>query len=403
MKKRSKPVNPPVQYSPALAQPVAPNVKKRGVKRVNPDTDKESLSVSEAARELGISAPTLRRACSTGQLSSFRTPGGQIRVWRKSVDSYRQGSVTQTPIAGGIVESKRESVQALNLELQERRAKRELQRFDDEDAATERRHETSVRAVLEQSRLQREHESQQREQEQRRAAAGRQRRQWVDAWMQFALQSIPQDAPQDVALDVRQAVEETLEDLEQTQPQSVVQRLVLAAVERGLKPWRRRQEIERALREARKQLPVLARSIIPEMGAELTEWEARATQAARQAISCLPSDASFEEMRAAAVEAGRRIAADYQAQQDRAQAERVRQQHERDKKFLVDFGVQHVSFYLQKLKTDGEIWDEDLERRTELEQAVRSRLEVMLAGTEGFEAAQRMAREVVDRELEEEV
>ncbi len=411
VKNRSKPATPGVQYSNRTGQTERPNRTKGAAKQDNsghvPVAQNDSLSAGEAARELGISVRTLRRLCSIEGLPSFKTPGGQIRVRRNDVDAYRQGAVTQTaPIAGvssGIVESKRESVQALNLEVQERRVKRELKRFDDEDAETERRRETSDRIVLEQLRLQRERESQLREQEQQRAAAARQRRQWVDGWMQFALQSIPQDAPQDVALDVRQAVEETLEDLVPTQPQSVVQRLVLAAVERGLKPWRRRQEIERAFREARKQLPALARSIIPEMGSELTEWETRATQAARQAISCLSADASFEEIRAAAVEAGRRIAADYQAEQDRAQAERARQQRESTKKFLIDFGARDVFFYLQKLRLDGELWDEDLERKTELEQAVRSKLEGTLAGTEGFEAVQRMARAVVDSELEEEV
>jgi len=69
----------------------------------------ESLSAGEAARELGISARTLRRLCSTGEIPSFCTPGGQVRVWRNHLDGYRQGlAPRELRAASSPLENKRE-------------------------------------------------------------------------------------------------------------------------------------------------------------------------------------------------------------------------------------------------------------------------------------------------------
>jgi hypothetical protein len=70
------------------------------------------------------------------------------------------------------------------------------------------------------------------------------------------------------------------------------------------------------------------------------------------------------------------------------------------KSFLVSVGVAQTGRYLSKLHTNNEIWDEDLERKSDLENRVREALEERLTGTEGFEGAERIAREVVDHELE---
>jgi hypothetical protein len=139
--------------------------------------------------------------------------------------------------------------------------------------------------------------------------AMRERKEWLDKWLDFALKSVPGDAPAEVQLDVQQAVEEALGRLDPEQPQQVVQRLVLAAVDKALRPWLRRKEIEQAVQGARQQIPWRARAVAL---AEPSAWECRAMQAARHAIAKLGPDASLPEMRAAATQAAKDIAREYE-------------------------------------------------------------------------------------------
>jgi hypothetical protein len=220
--------------------------------------------------------------------------------------------------------------------------------------------------------------------------------------MEFGLKAIPQDVPREVVLDVQQAIEEVLGSATPSDPQSLLQRLVLAAVERSLGPWKRQQEIERIVQEARKQLPFNLQTYSDWFPP--TEWEFRAMSAARDAIARIVLGAPLTEVRAAAVQAGKQVAMEYEEEQAEEQA-RVRAEQERQrlqsmKSLLVSVGVAHTGRYLSKLHTNNEIWDEDLERKSDLENRVREALEERLKGTEGFEGAERIAHEVVDHELE---
>jgi hypothetical protein len=293
-----------------------------------------------------------------------------------------------------VLQNKRERIEELGLEAQEFRARREIEKLRREDSEAEQRRLGLARAeelegkrALEESQARRERERQQAEDQ-------RERREWADSWCDWGLRSVPPNAPRAIALDVHESVEAALANLTPEQPQSLVQRLVLAAVDKALEPWKRQQDIERAVQEARKELPALLQRYF-----EPSEWEVRAMQAAREVISCLRPDASYQEMRAAAVEAGKRIASDYEAEQARARTERQEQQREQMKRLLVDFGVRHVSSYLSKLHSDGGLWDEDLRKKAELEATARKSLEGRLTGAESFEDVQRFAREVVDAEL----
>ena len=53
--------------------------------RLFEDLDPDTLSVSEAARLLRISAATIRRMAETGRIKSRKTPGGHRRFARKDV------------------------------------------------------------------------------------------------------------------------------------------------------------------------------------------------------------------------------------------------------------------------------------------------------------------------------
>jgi excisionase family DNA binding protein len=46
------------------------------------------LSISEAARVLGVSLSTVRRWSDAGVLPSYRTPGGQRRYSRTQLDAF---------------------------------------------------------------------------------------------------------------------------------------------------------------------------------------------------------------------------------------------------------------------------------------------------------------------------
>jgi len=46
------------------------------------------LSISEAARVLGVSLSTVRRWSDAGVLPSYRTPGGQRRYSRQQLDAF---------------------------------------------------------------------------------------------------------------------------------------------------------------------------------------------------------------------------------------------------------------------------------------------------------------------------
>lgn len=378
-------------------------MRSRSAKRYNPrmgQASAESVPVAEAARLLGVSVRTVKRMCEAGELASFRTAGaggGHLRLPVEAIKAFRQqGHASPAPgLTSGVLQNKREGLETLNLELQERRVKRELAKLSEEDAEADRRREAAARAEELANKCALEESRERREREQRQAEVERERHEWADSWLDYALKSLPQDTPRATALDVHESVEAALAKFTPEQPQSVVQCLVLAAVDKALKPWKRRQEIERAVQEASKELPALVQGYF-----EPSEWEVRTMQAAREAIAKLPADASLAEVRAAAVQAGKRVAGEYQAEQAQAQADRERQRREVSKKFLVDIGVGHVAPYLAKLQADGAIWDEDLDRKLGLEAAVRKVLEDRLTGAEGFEEAQRVARVVVDHELE---
>jgi len=49
------------------------------------------LSISEAARVLGVSLSTVRRWSDAGVLPSYRTPGGQRRFSRDQLEDFLEG------------------------------------------------------------------------------------------------------------------------------------------------------------------------------------------------------------------------------------------------------------------------------------------------------------------------
>lgn len=221
----------------------------------------------------------------------------------------------QSATSNNPLESRRQHVEELRLQAEEVRAQRELDRLEAEDREAKEQREAEARAnaiaercELEQVRLEAARVGEARKQKAREAKSQRRRRQWEIGWSDYALKVLPQDVPRSLGLEVHQAVLEALSELGPDQPAEITKRLVHAAVERALDPWRRRKEIDKIIAEASNQLPVFAKSIL-----KPTEWEGRAMRAAADAIAQLESNAPLAKIRATTIEAGNRIRAEYEA------------------------------------------------------------------------------------------
>ena len=133
------------------------------------------------------------------------------------------------------------------------------------------------------------------------------RRQWADRWIQYALKSVPSDAPQEITLDVHQTVAEALERLQPSQPEYIVRRIVDAAREKALAAWKRKRNIRKIVDEAREKLPYGAKGY-----REPTIWETRVLQETAAEIAKLSKDATYEEIRAAAIAVGNRVGSEFE-------------------------------------------------------------------------------------------
>jgi hypothetical protein len=148
-----------------------------------------------------------------------------------------------------------------------------------------------------------------REQAAREAEALHCRREWEARWLDYSLRVVPDDVPHDLELDVHQSVVELLPKLDAHQPEQLIQRLIRAAIDKALHPWHRRKEIQKIIEQARERLPACVKG----WSSTPTEWEVRAMRAAGDAIAQLGDEAPHAEIRVAAVEAGNKVRAEYEA------------------------------------------------------------------------------------------
>jgi hypothetical protein len=213
------------------------------------------------------------------------------------------------------LESRRQHLEELKIQAEEVRAQRELDRLraEDRQSTGQQGNEALGRAITEKRELERlkieaARIADARKEKDREARAERRRRQWEMTWTEYALNLVPQDAPRGLALEVRQAAVDLLRPLEPDQPSQLTERLVQAVAEKTLQPWLRAKEIENAIAEASNQLPFFAKNAY-----KPTEWEARATRAASDAIAQLECNAPLARIRAAANEAGNRIRTECEA------------------------------------------------------------------------------------------
>ena len=274
----------------------------------------EMVNAGRAAELLGVDKRTILRLAHAGKIRSYRTPGGQHRFRREDVEALAAGEAGRTRPSVSVVQNKRDEIESLNLEVQSRKAKRELARIEAEDAAAEReraqaRRQTeqeAERAQQERKERARQDRAERRERAERQARE-QQRRDWESQWIKYAVQSLPADTPPDVKLAMQQAVRETLATWRADHPNDIIADLVSSVCQQALEPWERRKETEQAINDAARDLQLFASGD--------PRWELLAKQEARKAINALASDSSLAEIRAVSTQAVKSVAHQYHQQQ----------------------------------------------------------------------------------------
>lgn len=135
----------------------------------------------------------------------------------------------------------------------------------------------------------------------------KQRQAWANQWIEYALNSLPFEAPREIELDVHVSVQQALSGVQPGQAESITKRLVAAAVEKALLPWRRKQDIGRALDAAKDRLAWEVGNV-----AAFAPLKQRAWEAAVAAVGKLRADASYREMEAATVQAVQPMIREYE-------------------------------------------------------------------------------------------
>jgi excisionase family DNA binding protein len=222
----------------------------------------------QAAKQLGVSSYHVRRLCEVGEITAELTGGQQWRIPASEIARLRRDGIPDVPVEsedgddhsagafpdpdadeprGGLLAAPSvelieaaEEVKVVENRLKKRRIEKESEELEDWFRGRERQ--------------QAEREAGERQKAEAAQAAQR-RRHWFDSWMQYALRSRPYDAPQEIELEIHEAMQSALARFDPDQPRSTTQRLVDAAVQKVLRPWRLRKEIRSAIESAMNRLP----------------------------------------------------------------------------------------------------------------------------------------------------
>lgn len=366
--------------------------------------------------------------------------------------------------ASSVLQNRREGVEELRAELDKRKLERELKKLDTEDARAERERAEAARtqrlaakAQLKELTLQAGRDAERRRAVDREEARAKWRRDWINgarkefpAWLSVEQEQI-----------LLASVETELGLWGMGDSQDSVGHSLDRTIERVVAPWRAQREARagretliqhatwglplgateadkaRAVASARAALsnvPLSAsdaevRLALDEALAPIKEsiektqtrarrerliegagrslpWsateadKAQATAAVRAALANLPLRASQTEEQTIISPA---IALIRQAIEERAATQQQQAKRESQKKGLVSYGVLCVPTYIQELRDNDEIdsdASEDVDWIADLQDAVRRKIENEFDGTESYEDAKQVAREIVATELE---
>jgi excisionase family DNA binding protein len=274
-------------------------------------SEAESFSVSEAAAALGVSIPTVKRMVAEGRLEAYRTPGSHLRVLAESVDAMREGGGTRAHCvrdASTVLQNRREHLEMLNLEVQEHRTQRELEkmRAEEREEAERRRAEAEARereTAQRQQQLELEREALERQKaEDRRQREAEQRLATLRArWLEVAAHIVSEarygwlTAPQ--RKEVLDALEAEIESRQPTEDHGYMASVIVHTLLAALEPF----ETERNAQERRRRL---TQAVLWKLPYSATDAErAQATTAVREALKRFDAMADETEMRVAAQQA----------------------------------------------------------------------------------------------------
>jgi len=290
--------------------------------------------ISEAARELSTTPNAIRRLVDAGLLKAEFTAGQHMRISSGEVARLKQQGTPSAPrplppdketaeaedgdtrpvsrCPGAATPSSVEAAESAPDVVRAAEVVRVLQH-------AERAGELNQRLEEQQDwwreRKRRETEEQERQEALRRdQEAARRCQARRELWLLYALQRIPAEAPAELRNIVYKNVEDLLSSLNPPPGDEVTLRLVEAEVQKHLRPWSRSAEREAAVRAAADRLPARAKNQVM-----LTKWEARAIQSAREAVGALSESADKAEVDAAAKLAVDQIAAEFAAEEQRAE------------------------------------------------------------------------------------
>jgi len=255
--------------------------------------------------------------CENGVVAAETTPGGQWRVPAHEVERLKRDGLPpiprpmptedDPPESNGKparpnhselavrpsmeVASAQDLVAFMKATLEKRRIERDLEA--EEDWFRERQRQQEAAAAVERERTE--------------AMRGEQRRrQWMQEWIKYALDSVPFSARREVEIEVYSEVDAVLSNLETWQPEAIVRPLVDAAVRHALRPWQRNQDIQSAIDAAVCKLPWDVKN-----RPEHASSKMRAIDALAEAVRGLREQASREEMETATLLAVQPIIREY--------------------------------------------------------------------------------------------
>jgi excisionase family DNA binding protein len=279
------------------------------------------FTTGQAAQQLSASQAQIRALCESGVVEAETTPGGQYRIPAGELARLQREGLPPIPRP-----LPTESVPPPGNGTDGRHGHSELLAEPSDEVVSAADEVAITRSRLEKRKIEREMEENEdwfraRDRQQADAdAAERQRNearqaeqrhlQWLQQWTRYALDSLPYGARREVEVEVHITVQEALSALQPSQPETITRRLVDAAVHRALRPWNRKQDIERAHQAGMNKLAWDVR-----YGSEYAPLKQRAWEAAVAAVGKVREEASYNEMETAAVQAVQPMIREYEHQQ----------------------------------------------------------------------------------------
>ena len=415
-----------------------------------------AVTVGVAAKYLGLSVKSLKRLSEVGKLRSFRTEGGHVRFLRADLDAYRQSRQSRVASVGSpapvgassVLQTKREQIEGINLDVQEIRAKNELRKAQELEAEIERnkKRESRARILVTRATLTREENERSRQQAENARAA------FVNKWRRWMFVRSPDWASPQQRQCFESELQAAISQCDPSQGDQEISEFLETVIQRVMEPWLNARfekgRIEKLIEQKARELPpqgatesdrlraisagrtavsalpagcevsdAIEKAIEP-IGREIiqrqvlsrrnqliddasgwsvlgfsatAEEKAEATAAVRLVLSGLSLQASQQEeqtlMAGAIAPIRRRI-------EERAAAEQRKTKIERAKSGLMTFAWLRVSNYL-----DEESIDLDYSQKVDLEREVRRGLGEELTGEESQREADEIALEIADEQL----